>query len=267
MAEGITPELWRHGKKKKFCAVNSILENKKSFIPVDLEINLPYADIFEHLKKNIKKEFFNLEEIGNLKNKISRIKEKTMQKKFSGHVGINPFVIVGILNSMLSKDDILISDVGLHKQIVSLYYEAKKPRTFFCSNGLGSMGFGLPAAIGAKRTFPRKRVIAVCGDAGFHLSSPELETSVRYRLPIICVVFCDNSVGLIRHYQKKGFKKFNPAITNFGRVDFVKLAQANGCRGHRVKSENNFRNILSNILDTDITTVIEIPLERQTYLW
>jgi acetolactate synthase-1/2/3 large subunit/N2-(2-carboxyethyl)arginine synthase len=74
-------------------------------------------------------------------------------------------------------------------------------------------------------------------------------------------------VGLIRHYQKKGFKKFNPAITNFGRVDFVKLAQANGCRGHRVKSENNFRNILSNILDTDITTVIEIPLERQTYLW
>lgn len=262
MVEGITPELWQFGGKKKICAINSVIENSEGFIPVDVAINYAYKDLFEHCINTVKRRFLSLQAIGGLKKEILSLKEVSSKK----HLGLNPFKIVHILNELLSEEDIVISDVGLHKQFISLYYESKRPKTFFCSNGLGSMGFGLPAAIGAKKTCPGRRVIAVCGDAGFYLTSPELETSLRHKLPVICIVFCDNSVGLIRHYQMKGFNKQNPIITDFGRVDFVKLAEANGCVGFRIHGEKGLKNILKGVLNTEITVVLEIQLNKKDYL-
>jgi N2-(2-carboxyethyl)arginine synthase len=262
MVEGITPELWRFGRKKKVCAINSIVEDRHSFIPVDLHINLPYRQLSERLTGTAGQGPLDLKTTAKLKKDLAVWKEHIHGK----NPGLTPFSIVNVLNEELSAQDILISDVGLHKQFVALYYEAKKPKSFFCSNGLGSMGFGLPAALGAKKTYPGRNVVAVCGDAGFHLSSPELETSVRNKLPVVCIVFCDNSVGLIRHYQKKGGAKQNSRITDFGAVDFVRLAEANGGVGYRVSDGHSLRKALRKALSAKVTNVLEVPLNRDTYV-
>ncbi|MFA5117380.1 MAG: thiamine pyrophosphate-dependent enzyme [Candidatus Omnitrophota bacterium] len=262
MVEGITPELWRFGREKKVCAINSIVEDSFAFIPVDAHISMAYRTFSERLTGKSWEAPRDLKITAKLKKELLEYREDTFGKRS----GLTPFAIVNVLNEELSAQDILISDVGLHKQYVSLYYEAKKPKSFFCSNGLGSMGFGLPAALGAKRACPERNVVAVCGDAGFHLSSPELETSVRNKLPVVCVVFCDNSVGLIRHYQKKGLGGHNPAITDFGKVDFVRLAQANGAVGCRVSGEDEFRKALRKALSAQVTNVLEVPLNRDTYV-
>jgi len=261
MAEGVMPELWQFKGNPKVCAVNSLIKNQGQFIPVNLEIKLSYKLFADKLAVKIKQPFFSSKEIRALKNDIAEIKNKAIDRLAREYRNsINPIRIVGIMNSLLSDKDILISDVGMHKQFVSLFYESGKENTFFCSNGLGSMGFGLPAAIGAKNTFPKHRVVAVCGDGGFILSSSELETSVRYNLPVIFVIFSNRSFGLIQHYQSSGFKKACSAVTDFGKVDFVKLAEANGCFGYVVKSEKDFAVIFKKSLNTSKTVIIEVPL-------
>ena len=267
MVEGVDATLWQYGGEKEIVAINSIY-NKASFASLDLEINMPYPELFKALAKNVQQVKFSLDKIERIRSKIKEMKNNIIKKQLVACKNrINPFFIVNILNKLLSKDDILVSDVGLHRQFVSLFYEVERPKTFFCSNGLGSMGFGLPAAIGAKSTFPDRRVIAICGDGGFHISSCELETSVRCNLPIICIVFCDRSVGLIRHYQKKGLQRDNPDITDFGNIDFVKLAQANGCKAYRVQTAEEFSDCLLNALDANTTVVIEVLLDREKYLY
>jgi acetolactate synthase-1/2/3 large subunit/N2-(2-carboxyethyl)arginine synthase len=263
MVEGVDSSLWRYGKKKKICAINSILKYSNSAKPVDLILFNPLKDIVDYLKANLEKKFFSLNDLNQAKKRIEKTKDKVLKNKR----GLCAFGVVEIINKVLVPDDIVVSDVGIHKQLMSLYYQAKKPNRFFCSNGLGSMGFGLPAAIGAKKTFPTKRVVTICGDGGFHLSSHELETTIRYHLPVVCLIFHDASVGLIRHYQKKGFDKTNSGITDFGKIDFVKLAEANGCKGCRVFSKNQLRVKLKKALDADTTTVIEIPLKREEYIF
>ncbi|MFH2146236.1 MAG: thiamine pyrophosphate-binding protein [Candidatus Omnitrophota bacterium] len=265
MVEGVDATLWQYGKEKKIVAINSLYA-AASFASIDLEIQMSYPELFKALAKNVQQAKFSLDKIKKIRSKIEKIKNNSIRKQLVAcKNGLNPFSIVNILNKTLSKNDILVSDVGLHKQFVSLFYEVKKPKTFFCSNGLGSMGFGLPAAMAAKSTFPDKRVIAVCGDGGFHISSCELETSVRCHLPIICIIFCDRSVGLIRHYQKKGLQRDNPDITNFGHIDFVKLAQANGCKAYQARTKEEFSRCLQSVLNTNTTAVIEVLLDRDEY--
>lgn len=261
MVEGIAPELWESGGKKNICAINSILN---SSYRVRADISVSYDYFWEILSRVMANKPIDIKNVIKIKNKITLIKNEIIERQFAK--GINPFKVADVLNKQLREDDILISDVGIHKQIVSLFYNAKKPNAFFCSNGLGTMGFALPAAIGAKKTFPKKRVIAVCGDGGFYSSSNELESSIRYKLPVICIIFSDASFGLIRHYQNKGFHRFNTGITNFGRINFVKLAEANGCEGYRVNNIAEMQNILQKKLDTNRTVLIEIPLVRQKYL-
>jgi len=173
---------------------------------------------------------------------------------------LHPFEVMRVINRMLLPGDILISDVGLHKQYCALFCDIEKPQSFFCSNGLGTMGFGLPAALGAKQTDPHRRVITVCGDGGLLQCSAELETSVRYNLPIVCIVFANRSVGLIHYYQKKGFKKANAKVTDFLEIDFVNLARSYGCKGYRVTSERALSAAIKQGFTSDKTVLIEVPL-------
>jgi len=265
MVEGITSQIWDTGREKNVCIINSNLSFK--IIPLEkrLDIDASYRNVLRVIRKTLKNRDTEMRNVTNLKKRIMSMKNKLIKRRSTREV--NPFKIADILNNILGKDDILISDVGLHKQIISLFYNARKPKTFFCSNGLGAMGFALPAAIAAKKTFPGRRIIAVCGDGGFYFSSNELETSIRYKLPVICLIFSDGSFGLIRHYQKRGFNAFNEKVTDFGKVDFVGLAKANGCKGFKVRNTFELYSFLSRNLNTDKTVLIEIPLSRKKYIW
>jgi N2-(2-carboxyethyl)arginine synthase len=260
MAEGLRQSVWDFGISKKICAINSICENKKESLRMDLRVKAPYPEVFKALL-GLGRKFMTRKEARAKKKQFSGLRRDLMK----AGADFTAFDVVATLDKELSGDDILISDVGLHKQYAALFYRLKMPGTFFCSNGLASMGFGLPAAISAKKTYPRRRVVALCGDAGFHSVSHELETSIRCRLPVVCLVINDSGVGLIKHYQRKGFKVSDDNTTSFGRVDFVSLAQANGCDGFCVSSKKQLQKKLKKALESDKTVLVEVLLDKKKY--
>ena len=107
---------------------------------------------------------------------------------------------------------------------------------------------------------PHSNVLAVCGDGGFHSSSHDLETAARYRLPVVALVMKDGSFGLIKHYQLKGHGRADSGTVEFGDVDFVKLAEANGCRGIRATSRTDLASSLRSAFESHQPTVIEVPV-------
>jgi len=174
-----------------------------------------------------------------------------------------PQGIVKSVRSALGVNGIMCTDIGLHKQYAGLFSATDIPNTFMCSNGCGTFGFGLPAGLGAKIAFPDRRVAVVCGDGGFHSTSHDLETAVRFRLPIVVIVCKDNSFGLIKHYQLSGQQTIFHDAVDFGDVNFVQLAQANGWVGHFVTSRDMLEERLEEAFTARKPTLLEVPVRYQ----
>ena len=134
------------------------------------------------------------------------------------------------------SDDIVISDVGTHKMWVAKFYPVYGNNTLLISNGFASMGFALPAAIGAKLTYPHKKVVAVCGDGGFLMNVQELETACRLGLNVVIVIFNDGGYDLIK--WKSAGKFGSSRGLDFTNPDFVKLAESFGAHGFSVRGSD-----------------------------
>lgn len=172
---------------------------------------------------------------------------------------LKPQRIIKEIRECLRREDILISDVGAHKIWIARFYPAYEPLTSIISNGFASMGFALPAAITARMLNAEKSIIAVMGDGGFMMSVAELETAVRYSLPIVCIIFNDGSYGMISWKQKNRFgHEFG---CQFNNPDFVKLAESFGAKGYRVETEDELSHILRDALLQKKPSVIDCPVD------
>ncbi len=120
------------------------------------------------------------------------------------------------------------------------------PNTFICSNVCGSFGFGLPAALGAQIAKKNTRICVICGDGGFHSGSQDLETAIRYNLPIVIVLLKDNAFGLIKQYQLMYDSTNDNNAVECGNVDFAKLANANGMDGVNLNTIEKLSHIMEN---------------------
>ncbi|MCW2479099.1 thiamine pyrophosphate-binding protein [Candidatus Symbiopectobacterium sp. NZEC135] len=169
--------------------------------------------------------------------------------------------IVAAVSTALGRDGIFCSDVGLHKQYAGLLATTYQENRFLCSNVCGSFGFGLPAAMAAQICYPETRVIAFCGDGGFHSTSQELETLVRYSLPVVIVVLSDSAFGLIKYYQNLNGSEPQRHLTEFGPVDFTLLANANGVSATKVLDIADFPDALEKAFQTRQPHLIEIPVK------
>jgi acetolactate synthase-1/2/3 large subunit len=163
------------------------------------------------------------------------------------------------IREVLHRDDILVSDVGLHKLWIGRMFPAHEPNTVLIANGLAGMGFGLPTAIAAKLVHPARRVIAVHGDGGFLMNAQELETAVRLRTPVVNVIWENGQFGSIAWKQDKKFGRHFDV--DFGNPDFVKLAQAFGIPAWRCTSAGELGRRLSDALDLDLPSMIVVPID------
>jgi acetolactate synthase-1/2/3 large subunit len=163
------------------------------------------------------------------------------------------------LRDALAPNDVLVSDVGLHKLWIARMFPAHEPNTVLIANGLAGMGFALPGAIAAKLVHPDRRVVAVCGDGGFLMNSQELETAARLRTAIVVVVWEDGRFGSIAWKQRKRFgETFG---TDFGNPDFVRLAESFGLPAWRCGSAGDFRQHLQHALGLDVPSLIVLPID------
>ena len=124
------------------------------------------------------------------------------------------------------------------------------------------MGYGLPAAIGAKLAFPDKKVVTLAGDSGFMMTAQELETAVRYHIPVIALVFNNNMYGTIRMHQRMHYPE-KVIGTDLGTVSFEKLAESVGAKGYTVRTIDEFDAAFTEVLAGDSVSVIEIITEKE----
>jgi len=177
--------------------------------------------------------------------------------------GLSPYHVVLRLRQLLSPSTVLTTDVGAHKLLLGQLWKTYEPLTFFMSNGLSSMGYGFPAAMAAKLQFPDRDVVSVCGDGGFLMVLQDLETAVRLQLSLVCVVFCDQRLGLIEVVQKK---RLYPSFgIEFGRTDLAKVAEGFGAHGVNVDSFEGLEVAVREGLEKSKPVVIAVSIDPDEY--
>ena len=171
-----------------------------------------------------------------------------------------PFAVIADLREALGPDDIVVSDVGAHKVWLARLFPTERPNTVVISNGLASMGIGLPGAIAAKLVHPGRKVVAFCGDGGFLMNVQELETAKRLGTAIVVVVLVDGRLGIIDVNEKRQFgRTFG---TDFGNPDFVQLARAFGIAGYAVESAKDLLPTLRHALDLGGPAMVVVPWDN-----
>ncbi|MCK5124844.1 MAG: acetolactate synthase large subunit [candidate division Zixibacteria bacterium] len=172
---------------------------------------------------------------------------------------VKPQKLIHDIRSVLADDDILISDVGAHKMWIARMYVTKSPNSCIISNGFASMGIALPGALAAKLIYPDRNVLAVCGDGGFLMNSQDLETAVRLKLPIVIMIWNDNSYGLIEWKQKNHYgHSYATKVTN---PDFVKFAESFGAVGMRIEKAKDVQDTLKKAFAAGKPVVVEVAVD------
>ena len=177
-----------------------------------------------------------------------------------------PYVVEEIYRQT-KGDAIMVTEVGQHQMWTAQYFKYAKPHTLLTSGGLGTMGYGLGAAIGAQIGNLEKQVINVAGDGCFRMNMNEVATAVREQLPLIEVVINNHVLGMVRQWQTLFYeKRYSSTVLNDG-VDFVKLAEAMGATGYRATSKEEFAEIFAKALTTKTPVVIDCVINCDDKVW
>ena len=225
--------------------------------------------------------FPQLEVIGDIANSIWQINERIMpqgswdfsyslkvKKAVDAHLlegaddprfPMLPQRFVADVREAMPSNGIIALDNGVYKIWFARNYKAHEANTVLLDNALATMGAGLPSAMGAHMVFPKRKVMAICGDGGFMMNAQELETAVRLKMNLICLILRDNSYGMIRWKQANlGFEDFG---LEYGNPDFVKFAECHGANGYRVEKTEDFVPLLKKCNNTPGVHIVELPVD------
>jgi acetolactate synthase-1/2/3 large subunit len=169
--------------------------------------------------------------------------------------------VIRALRNELPRDAIVTTEVGQNQMWAALHYDAYLPRTFHTSGGLGTMGWGFPASIGAKAAKPDVPVVDIAGDGSFGMTENNMATAVEEELPVIVVVLNNTVLGMVAQWQRLFYDRRYSAVKLKGNPDMVKLAQAYGAEGVRVETIDAFRTAVRRAIKADVPTVIDVPID------
>lgn len=193
--------------------------------------------------------------------KILEWKKITCDAKIEGS-NLHPSDIIGSICEKTDKDTIYVTDVGQHQMWAAQYLKHQKTKSFITSGGLGTMGFGYGAAIGAQIACPDKRVIHITGDGSFHMNLNEACTAVTQNLPIITIIMNNSVLGMVYQWQTAFYDKNYSATIPERKTDFVKLAEGFGLKGFRTTTLEEFDDAFDQALKIDGPVWIECVINR-----
>ena len=200
---------------------------------------------------------------GSWAKRVKEVKEKLSPLLKENSKELNPKSLLSELRKLLPENAIVTTEVGQNQMWSALYFKALQPRTFISSGGLGTMGFGFPASLGAKVACPDRAVVDVAGDGSFQMTLHELACSVAENIPVIVIVLNNSVLGMVAQWQRTLYNKRYIAV-NLGKTpDFVKLAEAYGAQGIRVGSIPEFQAAIKKGLKSKVTTVIDVPISSE----
>lgn len=179
--------------------------------------------------------------------------------RYDKNVLTGPFIIQTV-NEVTGGDAVIVTEVGQHQMWAAQYYKYRQPRTLLTSGGLGTMGYGLGAAIGAKMGCRDKTVINIAGDGCFRMNMNEIATAVRYNIPVVEVIVNNHVLGMVRQWQTLFYgKRYSQTILNDS-VDFVKIAEAMGAKAYRVTQKEELEPVLRKAISLNIPVVIDCQI-------
>ncbi len=241
--------------------------------PTDV-MKLPFAvdvEIYGDVKKVLNLLIEGVSAVGRKLSRVgwvSRVKE--LKEYYSKYYyvddgSLRPWKVLKIIRDVLPKDSIITTGVGKHQMWIMSFWDVLEPRTLITSGGMGTMGFGLPAAIGAKVARPDRVVVNLDGDGSFLMTMSNLATAVDFNIPVITVVFDNRSLGLVRQVQEL-FNRGRVVGVDFGpSTDYVKLAEGFGAAGYDVTDYEDLRESLKKALSDSVASVIRVPVDRDEY--
>lgn len=187
--------------------------------------------------------------------------KKHIPPMYSKKTKLHPRFVCEKIHDMLGDDTIITTEVGQHQMWTAQFYPFAKPRTFLTSGGLGTMGFGTGAAIGARIANPESRVVHIAGDGSFRMNCNELATISHYQLPIIIIVVNNGVLGMVRQWQNLFYdKRYSETTLDFG-PDFVKLAEAYNIAGYRAATEAEFAAAFEKAVEQNKPAVIDCYMD------
>lgn len=193
---------------------------------------------------------------------LNEWKDKLDYKPKDNDAVIRPHQLMGAIADAVGEDGIIATDVGQHQMWAAQFTRRVKPRSFLTSGGLGTMGYGYGAAIGAQIAQPDRRVVHITGDGSFHMNLNEMCTAVSYNLPIITVVVNNTVLGMVYQWQTTFYEKRYSSTEPHRKTDFVKLAEAFGATGFRAETLDEFRDAMQKALANGGPCLIDARIEK-----
>ncbi|MGN6346394.1 MAG: acetolactate synthase large subunit [Candidatus Nitrosocosmicus sp.] len=224
--------------------------------PVSVGIQSNISMALEHLSNNIKPKE-GIKPVS--KNIRSLLKEELENGSDDCSFPLKPQRIISDIRVALDDSDIVLVDTGALKMWMARLYPTYMPNTCLISNGLSTMAFAMPGAIGVKLAFPERKVLAVVGDGGMMMLGSELETAIREKIPIVVLIWEDQAFGLIK--WKMDLELGHHSSVDFKNPDFVKFAESFGAKGYKISQPNELLPILKSSLKDNTVSVISCPVD------
>jgi acetolactate synthase-1/2/3 large subunit len=176
---------------------------------------------------------------------------------------IKPQFVIQKLRELSDDDAIISTDVGQHQMWTAQFFHFKRPRTFLTSGGLGTMGYGLPAAMGAQAAFPGRQVISICGDGGIQMNIQEMATLVQNKLPVKIVILNNNFLGMVRQWQELFFDKRYSQTCMELPINYIKLADAYGAKGFLATKPGDVEKVIKQGFAEKGPVIMEFKVARE----
>ena len=248
------PYVWNRNLDKKIINVDFTEAQVDRYYDPDIEI---IGDISCSLRQL--GELVTERKNGDTFRSIREFLDRKLSIEFKKQYPLTPQQVVWHVRDALAHEDIVTLDNGIYKLWFSRLYKTYRPNTFLLDNALATMGAGLPSGIAAKMLRPDRNVLAVVGDGGFMMNSRELETALRYNVPLVTLLLNDNAFGFIKwEQQAKGYANFG---LDYGNPDFVKYAESYGAVGMKVKEGDSLSDLLRKAFAMKTVVLIECPID------
>ncbi|MBS1758821.1 MAG: biosynthetic-type acetolactate synthase large subunit [Bacteroidetes bacterium] len=258
----VTGDVSRYAKQAKVVHIDIDAAEINKIIKADAPVLADAKEALAVLTDLVEKQNHQdwLDEFHQAKQNELQVLSKNRNKNFSDELRMD--LVIDLLSQKTNGNAVVVTDVGQHQMMAAQFYQYNQTKSNVTSGGLGTMGFALPAAIGAKLANPEKQVVAIIGDGGFQMTLQELGTMMQNNIGVKIIILNNGYLGMVRQWQQMFFEK-RYSFTNIQSPDFVALAASYNIKGQKVEKQEDLSNALDQLLNTENAFLLEVKVAKE----
>jgi len=258
----VTGDVSRYARQAKVIHIDIDTAEINKIIKADAPIVADAKEALSVLMNLVEKQTHQnwLDEFYQAKENELKVLSENREKEFSDELRMD--LVIDLLSQKTNGNAIVVTDVGQHQMMAAQFYQYNQTKSNVTSGGLGTMGFALPAAIGAKMANPKKQVIAIIGDGGFQMTLQELGTMMQNNIGVKIIILNNGYLGMVRQWQQMFFEK-RYSFTDIQSPDFVALAASYNINGQKVERQEDLNHALDQLLNSENANLLEVKVARE----